>query len=144
MLVRLRWEIWVYMRVWYVLRRCINVCMCVTVVCERRWYNLNRLNSVHASLFQSMHVSVRMVCVREHGLDWALSTYCLIALLPYAEYGEWTVWNSLSYTLLSGVQSRQQAEQQCNEIGSKLTSLTTAAELTFVTTIQRSFTSWIG
>jgi len=60
------------------------------------------------------------------------------------EYGEWTVWNSLSYTLLSSVQSRQEAELRCNEIGSKLTSLTTAAELAFVTTIQRSFTSWIG
>ncbi len=67
-----------------------------------------------------------------------------MSLFKCEAYGDWTVWNSLSYTFLSGVRSRQQAEEACNAIGSKLTSITTSDELSFVLSIQRTFTSWIG
>ena len=62
----------------------------------------------------------------------------------HVDYGDWTVWNSLSYTMLSGVQSRQQAEEEYNKLGSKLTSIASNIEASFISSIQRSFTTWIG
>jgi hypothetical protein len=137
---RLCWKIWTLVRVWYSIANTCTYMQIATFPLQLSFSIL--LFSVNAysidARFSSMIIGHSIVAFTSLQLEWR--TY----IPTCAELGEWTVWNSLSYTLLSGVSSREQAEEECNKLGSKLASLTTAAQSSYVATLQRSFTSWIG
>ncbi len=57
---------------------------------------------------------------------------------------DWSVFGSMSYTLLAPVRSRDEAELRCSEIDSKLASIQSEAEVNFLVTLLRTSSAWIG
>ncbi len=60
------------------------------------------------------------------------------------DFGAWSTWNGLSYTLSSLVKTKDEAELACNKFGSKLASIHSEEELEFVKTLLKSSSAWIG
>jgi hypothetical protein len=68
----------------------------------------------------------------------------LISMSTSTEVGTWSKFESMSYTLLSPVKTKDEAEKKCNEIDAKLASIHSDAEIDYLSSQLRTSSAWIG